>query len=338
MPPLRALLLSDGRPGHYHLAEGILAAIARRRPVETERIEVRRRRWLPGRILAVLINAGMPPRQVLRLGYGLSVTALARADLVVSAGGDTLAANIAAARLLRAPNIFYGSLRRFRPGDFALVLTSHARNATHPRIVMTLKPAAADQPPLPPRDGPPAIAGVLIGGDTSTIRFEAGDWQRLEGFLEAFTRTTGARWIVSNSRRTPAEATESLARLAARPASPILELIDIARAGAGSLGTLFARSELILCTVDSSSMLSEAVWMRRPVLAVAPAHARVPEPEAQYRRYLEANHWARAMAIADLTPERVLALLREMTPLDTSPLDRLSAVLADRLPQLFAPK
>ena len=47
--PLKALLLSDGRPGHYHLAEGVLAAVARLRPVETVRLEIRSH-WQPGRL------------------------------------------------------------------------------------------------------------------------------------------------------------------------------------------------------------------------------------------------------------------------------------------------
>jgi uncharacterized protein len=34
MTKMKALLLSDGKPGHYHLAEGVLAAVQRVRPVE----------------------------------------------------------------------------------------------------------------------------------------------------------------------------------------------------------------------------------------------------------------------------------------------------------------
>ena len=46
--PLRILLLSDGRPGHYHLAEGVCAALRRSRPVDVTTVRVnRRRRMLP---------------------------------------------------------------------------------------------------------------------------------------------------------------------------------------------------------------------------------------------------------------------------------------------------
>ncbi|HRD76247.1 MAG TPA: nucleoside-diphosphate sugar epimerase, partial [Hyphomicrobiaceae bacterium] len=98
MTPLTILLISDGRPGHYHLSEGVVAAIARRRFVHVERLEVRRRRSAPGRVLAGLLAMGAR-RTVLRLGYGLGASQIPAADIVVSAGGDTVAANAAVAGL-----------------------------------------------------------------------------------------------------------------------------------------------------------------------------------------------------------------------------------------------
>jgi mitochondrial fission protein ELM1 len=343
MRPLKALLISDGRPGHYHLSEGILAAIARCRPVETTRIEIDRRSWVPGRILAALVNAGMGPRVALRLGYGLKAGSLRGADIVVSAGGDTLGANISAARILGVPNIFYGSLRRFSPEDFALVLTSHACNAARPRHVVTLKPSALDPDELPVRadvgcetgGGAPATAGLLVGGNTSTIHYTNEDWSRLIDFMKALHATCGTRWIVSNSRRTPPEASDRLSRLAAEPGSPIIEFIDVRGAGAKSLGELFARSDAIIATVDSSSMVSEAVWARRPMIAVSPASSTVPASEQEYRRYLEASGWARSIPIAELTVDGVLAALSDIKPLEANPLDLLAETLFEKLPGLL---
>ena len=40
MTPLRVIFLADTRPGHYHLAQGVIAALARLRPVEVTRVEV----------------------------------------------------------------------------------------------------------------------------------------------------------------------------------------------------------------------------------------------------------------------------------------------------------
>ena len=49
--PLKVIFLADTRPGHYHLAEGVIAAVARLRPVEVTRIEVKRKWIVPTRWL-----------------------------------------------------------------------------------------------------------------------------------------------------------------------------------------------------------------------------------------------------------------------------------------------
>lgn len=337
MPPLLVLQLSDGRPGHVTLSDGILAAIRRRRPIEVRRIEVRRPGWLPARVLSALSNARLAPERILRHVYGVAPAELTGAGLVVSAGGDTLAANVAAQRLLSVPNLFYGSLRRYRPEDFALVLTSYARNADRPRHVMTLKPSRfdADALALPPRPaGSPAVAGLLIGGDAgSEVRFATGDWDRLLAFTEAYARATGTRWIVTNSRRTPDALSERLASLVGK--SAIAELIDVKSAAPGTLDDLLRRAELLAVTADSSSMVSEGVWVRRRTISLAPARCALTPDETGYREWLAANGWIRSLDIATLTPERFGAALAEITPLAESPLDALARLLEQRLPALF---
>ena len=90
-PQLKVIFLADTRPGHYHLAQGVIAALARLRPVAVTRIKVKRKwivptRWLRRRITA---KSFFPPR-MLRMAYRIDAYALPKADLVVSAGGETL--------------------------------------------------------------------------------------------------------------------------------------------------------------------------------------------------------------------------------------------------------
>ena len=70
-------------------------------------------------------------RHVLRLGYGMRAAELPPADVVVSAGGETLAANAAAAKALGAANIFCGRLRRLAPEHVVLVLVTLDSLAEH---------------------------------------------------------------------------------------------------------------------------------------------------------------------------------------------------------------
>ena len=343
MRTLSVLLLSDDRPGHYHLAEGVIAAIARVRPVEMSRLLVRRRRWLPGRVLAELLLRGAPPRSLLAFGYGLDTRQLPKMDLIVSAGGETLVANAAMARLTGAPNIFCGSLRRLPPEAFALVVSSYARHAALPRHVVALKPNGIDPDTLGRAKeartlgpaSPPKLAGLLIGGDSGYFRYEREEWQALLAFLRKSHLAHGTRWAVSTSRRSPPEVGDALAVMAAEPDSPIAELIDFRTAGPGTLPRVFARAEAIVCTEDSSTMLSEAVCARLPVVGVSPARHGFKDEEREYREFMRAEGWCRFLPLAELTPERFVEELGAVEPLAENHLDRLAAALRERLPQLF---
>jgi len=97
---------------------------------------------------------------------------------------------------------------------------------------------------------------------------------------------------------------------------------------------LLAASDAVVCTADSSSMLSETVWMRRPVVAICPKLFRLPNNESIYRAWLAEMGWSRQMPICSLTPESLADALAEIVPLDVNPLDALATQLQERLPQL----
>lgn len=343
MRALSILIVSDNRPGHYHLAEGVAAAIARRRPVTLNRLEVAERRFTRGRVAATLLRGGLPPALVMRLGYAVDVRSIARPDLIISAGGDTINANAALARHFGVPNVFCGTLRRMPPEAFSLVVTSYARHRDLPRHLVALKPNGMDPDtftrqikPLRERGKPPSLAGLLVGGDSGLFHYTEAEWRRLAAFLAASHATHGTRWIVSTSRRSPALMADTLAAMAAAPASPIAEMIDFRFAGPGTLPSVFARAEAILCTEDSSTMLSEAVCARLPVVGVAPADHAFKTEEREYRAFMLREGWCRFVSLAELTPERFLAALAEVHPLTENHLDRLAGELETRLPHLFA--
>lgn len=341
--PLAILILSDERPGHYHLAEGVAAAIARRLPVAVSRMTIERRKLAPGRLLASAYMLGMPPSALLRAGYTIAPHQLPAANLVISAGGDTLAANAAAARVLGASNIFCGTLRHLPAEAFDLVISSYARHAGLPHHLVTLKPNGIDPDSLPRRGGPlafgpgrpPRTAGLLVGGPSGLFAWRDDEWQRLAGFLSDSFRSCGTRWTVSTSRRTPGAVGDLLQALAREPNGPIAELIDFRSAGPGTLPRLFGSVEAILATEDSSTMLSEAVCARLPVVGVSPERHDFKEEEREYRALLIAEGWCRSLPLAALAPETFLTALADVKPLQVNHLDRLAADLAERLPHIF---
>src|SRR5665648_895804 len=104
-------------------------------------------------------------------GYRIDAEAIPKADLVVSAGGETHMPNLCVTRLLGVPNIFCGSLLRgLGPENFSLIISSYERDAESPRHLVVLKPSSIDpdalgRPAVVPRYGPdnhPAVAGLLV--------------------------------------------------------------------------------------------------------------------------------------------------------------------------------
>lgn len=335
MTPTRILVLSDGRPGHFNLSEGIALAVGRLRPVEVVRLGVRRGRW-PGPVLAAATNLGLPPGAVLQRVYGLDPATLPAADVVVSAGAETLAANVAAARLLGIPNIFYGSLRQFRPADFALALTSYAHHVRHARQAAALKPAAFDPDTLAPgpRDDRLRTLGLVVGGTAGGFDYRLEDWQRLVALVSEIARRGSASFVMSNSRRTPAEASDLFAGLAAARPDVIARFIDVRQTSPAPLSSLLAEAEAVLVTADSSSMVSEAIWARRPVLALMPGHARLGDDEQAYRDWLAAQGWMATADLDTLDAATALERLSALTPIRENPLDALARLIAERIPSL----
>jgi mitochondrial fission protein ELM1 len=343
--PLTALLLADDKPGHYHQGEGVIAAIGQRRPVTTVRLELRRRFVIPTRTLLQLVNSGASGSLILRLGYRIKAGTLPSADVVVSAGGETLAANAAIAKLLGIPNIFCGRLRRLKPEHMRLVIVATQSLAGLPNHLVSLPPSPIDSvQPAARGNGrnhfglsqPPARVGVLIGGDAGTFRYATPDWQQLTQFLRNAHRSHGIRWLATTSRRSGSYIGDALAAMAAEPDSGLEMFLDIRSAGPGTLPQILAGADAILCTDDSTTMISEAVGACLPVVSVSPEDSALEVREAEYRRFLASEGWYRSLPLSRLTPETFLAALDEVEPRTSSQLDELSAAISGRLPELFA--
>jgi mitochondrial fission protein ELM1 len=343
--PLKVIFLADTRPGHYHVSEGVIAALKRLRPVEVTRIEVKRKWIVPTRWLRRRINAKtfFPPR-MLRMAYRIDAYALPKADVVISAGGETQMPNICVSRFLGIPSIFCGSLLRgLGPENFTLIISSYDRDAGSPRHIVVLKPSSIDpeglgRPAIVPRYGPdrhPQLAGLLIGGNADPLRYRRDEWERLLGFIAEISKAWGTRWLVSTSRRTPNDLADKIAALA-KDEGVIARFIDFRTAGPGTLPEVFGNAEVILCTEDSSTMISEAISARLPVVGMAPAAHTFFDEEQAYRDFLMRNGWCRVLRIAELTPETLSRALSEIDPIKENPLDVLAAKLKGRLPQLFS--
>lgn len=306
MKTLDVLLLADEKPGHYHLSEGVVAALQRLGPVQLSRLDVKRRRMAPGRLLR------------------------------------RMAANVAATRLCGGQNIFLGSLRRFAPENFDLVITSFDRFKYLPRHIVALKPSSIDPNMLRrpnrvskfSRENPPALAGLLIGGGRGQFKYSAAEWRQLLAFIAKVHKEWGTRWLVSTSRRTGKEATKAAEALV-KNSTAVQDFIDYRAAGPGTLPGIFKAVDLAVVTEDSSTMISEAIATQLPVIGVTPhLHDHAPH-EAEYRQFMVDKNWIRSLPIARLGLEEFETALSEITPMTENHIDVLARRLKKHLLGLF---
>ena len=188
---------------------------------------------------------------------------------MVSAGGETHMPNICVSRFLDIPSIFCGSLMRgLGPENFSLIVSSYDRDAASDRYLVTLKPSSIDpdalgRPASVPRYGPDLHPRLVVGGNAGPFRYLRKEWDRLLAFIAEISKAWGTRWLVSTSRRTPDYVADKIAELA-KDDSIVARFIDYRTQGPGTLPEVFGKAEVILCTEDSSTMISEAVSARLP--------------------------------------------------------------------------
>ena len=338
MPPLRILIISDERPGHFNLSEGIAAAIARLQPAETTRHTVRRGKW-PGALLAALTRLpGLSPQTMLSTVYGQNVQDFPPGDVIISAGAETLAASICLARARSTPNIYYGSLRQFSPKAFSLVLTSYEKNATRPNHALFLKPSRIDpdasRPPPFPASGQPLTVALLIGGPSGEVSFTPGDWKALETLLSSGASREGIRWMIANSRRTPDPISDQLAAAASSGVNGVDRFLDVRKAGPGTLAPLLAASHAVLCTADSSSMVSECIWSRIPTGVLLPDRHEFTSNEQAYREWLTTSGWCTVVPLSEAATAPLRHILRSVRPVQENLQVSLATLIGTRIPGL----
>lgn len=331
----RALLISDGRPGHYRQSEGVVAALRRRGPVDLDRLELAMPRLLPKALIPRLARQ-LPPAWALSFLHGIDHKSLEKPDVIVSSGGSTLGANVALARILGVPNVFSGSTRGFPLDAFRLVLTPYASVARAPKVVVARpKPTPFDPDRIPApkplrarEDVRGARVSLLIGGPTPSADFLSEDWSRLAALVAALVADWGCRATVVTSPRTPEAAYAKLLPLRERFGAAVT-VIDFRASGPGSIDAAFD-CDLILITSDSMSMMTEAALSRRPAIALAPATTR-PNKDDEAVAGLIASGWLAVLPLAGADAASLVEAAVAITPIDHNHLDRLADLLGTAL-------
>ncbi len=286
----RILILSDGRAGHVSTSQGIADLLADGQDASIDRMEVHLRAKAFRPLLKWLVNGPLGERLLARFpGWPrlfYSGYAARAADVVISAGGDTIYLNALLGR--QAHNVFCGSMRGVHPELFDLIVHIRASDLDNWMALEVLPSSArAEAGEAAARAFTCDKLGgdmdgywtLLIGGSGSGYRFRVDDYLDALSGCAALAARHGKRLLVSTSRRT-GKAAESAMRAwrAAHPDAPVAYQVLYGEKPERVALAFMSLAEYVFCTEDSLSMISESVLLRRPLVTLAPADSR-PAPD-----------------------------------------------------------
>ena len=334
----RVLILSDGVAGHDRSSLGIYTALKKHRAVdahvlpirETLRLSRRLKRSLAGLLPFDLfwstfyrIGGTASPFNPLPLADRMPTELI---DLVISTGPRTSAANIAIARLLKAKNTYFGFSKWPSDGFYTVLLTSE-RRAPHPHRAYTLRPSELDASNLPEArrlapNGTERRGAILFGGQSKHYNYTAADMEFLaERLLALVRKLPWLRWTVFDSRRSPKEEFDHFVKLIGTSGAPV-EFVRFAEQGLLSNNPAF-RSDLVLVTADSMSMLAESIASARPTGILFADRYRPPKRDAIEHQAMIFDRRAFPVTLSGLDAD---TLLRGAASIETLPHSQLDAL------------
>ncbi|MBA5726889.1 mitochondrial fission ELM1 family protein [Bombella mellum] len=190
--------------------------------------------------------------------------------LIISVGGKGGVAGAALGKRYGLP-VVQIQHPRARLSPFALVVASKHDRLVGPNV-LSVRTAMHDVTPARLeqaanlwkeriRAGAEKVLGVLLGGANGRYRLEEAEAATLSEELVGFMRMTGARCVLTPSRRTSRQA---LAVLQERLV-PLGAVVMEGDGGDNPYMGVLACSDILAVTQDSVSMISEAVATDRPV-------------------------------------------------------------------------
>lgn len=312
MAPFRILVIYDGKPGHLSQPLG-LAQLVKNQCHGEFIIETwaAKPKWKilnrPMRILSQYVSRAGAKMMLLAYQHkGLPQ----KPDLIISFGGNVVALNVVLSRYWQVKNIAIGKCYHIPEKHFALNLTAFGRPDRQNSVASKVVLCKTDREQCyragrPLRNEFPAVPlwGLFIGGEGSGYHYTNSDWHQLGQGLRQLASARNIRWLVSTSRRTSAEGVNILKQYI--DDTNCQSVIWYGQQNQQSLSAFLGAADRVFCTEDSTSMLSEAVAMDKPVVGLRPATVIYKKVHSTYMNYLESKRLIERLPIAEMVQYQI---------------------------------
>jgi hypothetical protein len=233
MQPVVVWVFTDGKAGHENQSRGLLAALARRHPVDA--------RWINVPAYASVLSSLMTRRFLPGVG-------LPSPNLLIGAGHRTHLPLLAARRAHGGRTVVLMKPSLPRAWFDLCVIPEH--DGTTGANVLTTRGALN---PVEPGKINTRAGLILIGGPS---RHHGWNENEIIGQVETIVaKENGIEWMLTTSRRTPSSTTTRLRALTFKN----LTVVPVSETGPGWLTERLASAALAWVTEDSVSMVYEAL-------------------------------------------------------------------------------
>jgi mitochondrial fission protein ELM1 len=181
----------------------------------------------------------------------------------------------------------------------------------------------------------PRLWAVLVGGDGAGYSYRPDEWHSLAGGLRRLARANGAGLLLTTSRRT-GTAAEGILKEGLQ-GDEVVSGVWYSEEPANAILDYLAAAEVVFCTEDSRSMISDAVAAGKGVYTLRPEKCAAVAVSTEFLALHEARRRIKRLRVTDLSDVDVdRDLANYFQPLTECWSSRLLDALQASLPALKA--
>jgi mitochondrial fission protein ELM1 len=304
-------ILDEGSQGHLVQSRGMIRELSKMVPVKAAEILIRPA--LPGRLgrsLAKRLLRLHPRMWLFRLLYPKTMIPKQPPELIVSSGPHSLTALEFLGCFYHCPNVFIQGTLRIPEGAVTAVMRPFEGELRCDYIFIPLlfteitpqgleeakKEYLAGHPIRPDRP----VNTLFIGNSSAKIRFTDGDWDAMIRFVNEQWKRDGRQWLVTTSYRTGI-ALERRFKGGLQPEA-LLDAVWYSTEPRKVTKAFLGLADAVYVTMDSLTMLTEAVASGRPTFALCPAESNPTNPHTSYVLNLAGNGLITCIPCGDGNP------------------------------------
>lgn len=290
----RVWILDEGSQGHLVQSRGLLRELAKVAPLDVSEVRV-----LPAlssklwRSLAKRLLRFHPRAWLFRSLHPAMRLPDTRPELIVSSGPHSLAALECLARLHGCSSVFVQGTIYVPEGAVTVIMRPFEGSLRDdfifipllfteitPEVVDAAKAQFLSENPIRSK-GP--VHTLFIGNSSAKIRFTPEDWDAIIRFVNALWKSDGCQWLITTSYRTGREL-EDRFRRGIEP-NAILDAVWYSHTPLKVTKPFLGLADRVFVTMDSLTMLTEAVASGRSTCALCPAQIS-EDPSNTHLRYV----------------------------------------------------